>query len=140
MTDPAGTLRALLTARGGRWTRAREKVVEVFAANPRPLTPRDVHRRAGGGLNLASVYRNIHLLREAGILAPVDRVEDGERFELSEKHRDHHHHLICERCGGVEDLEGCLLKGLERRVRGKTRFRVLRHELNLFGLCASCAG
>lgn len=139
MHDPVGALRTLLTERGGRWTRPREKVLEVFLGNRRPLTPREVHRQGGRGVNLASVYRNIHLLRGAGILSSVDRVEEGERFELSERHRDHHHHLICERCGAVEDLEGCLLEDVERRVRKKTRFLITRHELNLFGLCPSCA-
>lgn len=139
MRDPSGELRSLLTARGGRWTRAREKVLEVFMANHRPLTPGEVHRRSGQGANLASVYRNIRLLREAGILVPVDRVDQGERYELSEKHRDHHHHLICERCGAVEDLAGCLLKDVARLIPKKTRFRVTRHELNLFGLCPACA-
>lgn len=140
MNDPVGALRKTLVERGGRWTRARERVISVFLQDRRPLTPRDVHRRAGEDVNLASVYRNIQLLRDTGILAPVDRVEEGERYELSEKHRDHHHHLICERCGAVEDLEGCLLEDVERRVRKKTRFRITRHELNLFGLCPRCVG
>lgn len=139
MDDPALALRKILTERGGRWTRAREKVLSVFLADRRPLTSREVHRRAGKGVNQASVYRNIRLLKDAGVLAPVDRVSAGERFELSEKHRDHHHHLICERCGAVEDLEGCLLEDVERRVRKKTKFTITRHELNLFGRCPACA-
>jgi Fur family transcriptional regulator, ferric uptake regulator len=140
MRDPLEALRAVLAERGGRRTRARESVLQAFLSDRRPLTPRDVHRRAGRDADLASVYRNIQFLLEAGILARVDRVAGGERFELSEKHRGHHHHLICERCGGVEDLEGCLLEDVERRVRKKTRFRVTRHEVNLFGLCHSCGG
>jgi Fur family transcriptional regulator, ferric uptake regulator len=139
MDDPSRELRAFLTERGGRWTRARAKVLDVFLENRRPLTPREVHRQTGRGVNLASVYRNIGLLRGAGILAPVDRVREGGRYELSEKHRDHHHHMICDRCGSVEDLKGCLLGEVGRRLRAKTGFRVMRHEVNLFGLCAGCA-
>ena len=139
MNDPFLALKKAVAGRGGRWTRARERVLEVFLKDRRPLTPRDVHRRAGAEANLASVYRNIRLLCELGLLVAVDRVAKGERFELSERHRDHHHHLICERCGAVEDLEGCLLKSAVRIVQARTRFRIVRHELNLYGLCLDCA-
>jgi Fur family ferric uptake transcriptional regulator len=139
MRDPVSSFRKALSDRGGRWTRSRERVLEVFMSNRRPLTPRDVHRRAGRPMNLASVYRNIQLLSGLGVLSAVDRVEEGGRWELSDGHRGHHHHLICERCGAVEDLEGCLLKDVTRRVARRTRFRVRRHEVNLFGLCPRCA-
>ena len=138
MNDPFLGMKKAVAGRGGRWTRARARVLEVFLKDRRPLTPREVHRRAGPKANLASVYRNIRLLCEYGLLVSVDRVAEGERFELSERHRDHHHHLICERCGAVEDLEGCLLAGAVRRAQTRTRFRIVRHELNLFGLCLDC--
>jgi Fe2+ or Zn2+ uptake regulation protein len=139
VTDPVAELRNSLAESGGRWTRARERVLEAFSSERRPLTPRDVHRRTGGRMSAASVYRNIGLLRELGLLVAVDRVGEGERYELSDKHRDHHHHVICDRCGAVEDLDGCLLKPLERQVRKDTRYRITRHMLNLYGLCPSCA-
>ena len=139
MTDPFLALKKAVAGRGGRWTRARERVLEVFLKDRRPLTAREIHRRAGAKANLASVYRNIRLLCELGLLISVDRVAEGERFELSESYRNHHHHLICERCGAVEDLEGCLLKSAVRNVQARTRFRIVRHELNLYGLCLDCA-
>jgi Fur family ferric uptake transcriptional regulator len=139
MTDPIAELKSSLAEKGGRWTRARERVLEAFLGERRPLTPRDVHRRTGGEMSPASVYRNIRLLKELGLVVAVDRVGEGERFELSDRHRDHHHHVICDRCGAVEDLDGCLLQSLERRVRKDTRYRITRHMLNLFGLCPSCA-
>jgi Fur family ferric uptake transcriptional regulator len=66
-----------------------------------------------------------------------------QRFELSERFTGHHHHLVCRRCGDVQDLEGCVLRKpvlarLEQRIRRTTRFRVLDHDLRLYGVCARC--
>ena len=138
MADALAAVKSFLAETGGRWTSAREAVLAVFLKEHRPLAAGEVHRRAAGPVPLASVYRAIEFLLEARVLSRVDHAAGGERFEMSERFREHHHHLICEGCGAVEDLEGCLLEDVERRVRARSRFRVTRHEVNLFGLCAGC--
>ena len=123
-----------------RQTLPRQQVLEVFTRHPLPMTVAEVHRRLQDRrINRASVYRAIHLFCRLGILTTAGHIAEGRRFELSDNHRAHHHHLICERCGGVIDFEECALGAFERRIRQQTRFQVRRHELQFFGLCWTCS-
>jgi Fur family ferric uptake transcriptional regulator len=123
-----------------RRTGPRRQVLDVFTQHHVPMTVAEVHGRLQDRrINLVSVYRAIHLFRRLGILTAVDHVSDGQRYELSDDHRAHHHHLICQGCGTIQDFEDCILQEFEKRIRRKTKFRILRHELRFFGVCRACA-
>jgi Fur family ferric uptake transcriptional regulator len=127
--------------RAFRQTTPRQEVLRVFVEHPEPLTVADVHSRLRDRrINLASVYRAIHLFQQLGLLIAADHVAGGQRFELSDDHRAHHHHLICERCGQVTDFEECEIATLERKIHAQTKFQVHRHELQFYGLCHRCTG
>lgn len=122
-----------------RQTPPRQEVLRVFAERSQPMTVAEVHERIRNRrINLTSVYRTIHLFCRLGILVVADRVTGGQRFELSDNHRAHHHHLICEQCGSVTDFEDCLIGPFERKIREHTRFLVRRHDLHFYGLCVRC--
>lgn len=123
-----------------RQTPPRQEVLRVFVEHSQPMTVAEVHNRIRGRqINLTSVYRAIHLFRRLGILVLADRVTGGQRFELSDNHRAHHHHLICDQCGSVTDFEDCLIGPFERKIRERTRFVVRRHDLQFYGLCVRCS-
>jgi Fur family ferric uptake transcriptional regulator len=125
--------------RAFRQTTPRQEVLRAFVEHSEPMTVAEVHSRLRDRrINLASVYRAVHLFRQLGILTAVDHVAEGQRFELSDRHRPHHHHLICESCGRTEDFEGCFLGDLERKILQRTQFRVRRHELQFYGVCGRC--
>jgi Fur family ferric uptake transcriptional regulator len=139
------TLPTLLAARGIRLTRPRRAVLDVLAEVRHPLSVAEIHARLRGhNVNLGSVYRTIALLCRLDIMQLADATRGTQRFELTEPFTGHHHHLVCQRCGDVQDFEGCVIKKpvltrLERRVRRATRFQVLGHDVRLYGLCAPCA-
>jgi Fur family ferric uptake transcriptional regulator len=133
-------LHNVLAERQVRRTTPRQQVLDAFLSTHLPMTVAEVHRRLRNRrINLVSVYRAIHLFCRLGMLTAVDQVAEGRRYELSDDHRAHHHHLICERCGDIQDFEECSLDTLERRIRRRMEFRITRHELRFFGLCHSCA-
>jgi Fur family ferric uptake transcriptional regulator len=148
MTTPPARPRAaipvLLSERGVRLTGPRRLVVEALVRHPGPQTAAEVHRRLSDRrVNLVSVYRTLNLLVDLGIARVADTSHGTRRFELAESYTEHHHHLICRSCGGVEDLEGCLvsdgaLRRLSRRVRRARKFRVVDHDLRLLGYCRKC--
>ena len=82
-------------------------------------------------VGLVTIYRTLDLLSEIGAVRRLD-LGDGPRYELAE---DHHHHLICESCGGVSEFERCPLD--LGRLRGMD-FEVSSHTLELYGRCAAC--
>ena len=82
-------------------------------------------------VGLVTIYRTLDLLSEIGAVRRLD-LGDGPRYELAE---DHHHHLICESCGGVSEFERCPLD--LRRLEG-VDFEISSHTLEIYGRCAGC--
>jgi Fur family ferric uptake transcriptional regulator len=70
------------------------------------------------------------------------RVEFGQgyyRYERAEpEDGPHHHHLVCQRCGKIEDFLGCDVAALASRLEAESGFKVERHQLELYGTCPGC--
>lgn len=84
----------------------------------------------------ATVFRMMNTLTQKGITTPIQFQEGKTRYELSDK--DDHHHLICDNCGKIEDISDIVIPTLEKEIRSKRNFKVLRHSLEFFGLCPAC--
>jgi Fur family ferric uptake transcriptional regulator len=85
------------------------------------------------GVGLVTVYRTLGLFSELGVVRRLD-LGDGPRYELAE---EHHHHLICERCGSVAEFEQCLLDPA-RLPQIWSDFEIRAHSLEVYGTCADC--
>jgi len=140
-------LRELVTTRlrrvHQRLTPNREAIVDVLVGSSRPLTIPEV-LDAGHGLAQSSVYRNLVVLEQAGVVHRIVTNDEFTRFELAEDLVGHHHHLICSSCGTVEDvppnarLEQSLRHAVDQVARA-TGFRTQTHRVDLVGLCRRCA-
>ena len=137
------TVSTRLRAVGQRLTANRRSLIDVLTASARPLTiPEILDNRPE--LAQSSVYRNLVVLEEAGVVHRVVGTDDFARWELTEDLAGHHHHLICASCGRVEDVPASA--GLERSVAAaaaaitrSTGFRTEHHRLDLVGVCESCS-
>jgi Fur family transcriptional regulator, ferric uptake regulator len=128
---------------GQRYTGGRATLVELLAASDRPLTIPEI-LRARSGMPQSSVYRNLTVLEEAGLVQRVASSDEWARFELAEDLTEHHHHQICTGCGQVRDVT--LPPGVERsldvslaKVAEASGFTLQHHRLDLVGLCEECA-
>jgi Fur family ferric uptake transcriptional regulator len=134
----------LLARQGLRLTAPRLAVVDVLVEHGAPLSVAEIHGRLRKArVNLVSVYRTLRLLTRLGLVRLADESRGIQRFELAEAFTGHHHHLVCQGCGQVEDVDGCwleekMLEALNRRLQRARRFRVTAHDLKLFGLCHTC--
>jgi Fe2+ or Zn2+ uptake regulation protein len=124
-----------------RLTPKRAAIVDVLADAARPLALPEI-LQAGDGLAQSSVYRNLVVLEQAGVVHRIVTAESA-RFELAEELTGHHHHLICTSCGAVEDVPAS--SGLETsladavaQVEDTTGFRTKTHRIDLVGLCRRC--
>jgi Fur family transcriptional regulator, ferric uptake regulator len=126
-----------------RYTANRRAIVEVLSGAQRPLTVPELLDR-GERMPQSSVYRNIGLLEEAGIVHRILGGDEYARYELAEDLTDHHHHhLICSTCGAIEDvtlppeLEKSVESALKRAAR-RSHFEGSHHRLDLIGVCQRC--
>jgi Fur family transcriptional regulator, ferric uptake regulator len=121
-----------------RTTRQREALRNVIEDAQRPLSPQEILDGAQAvvpGIGIATVYRNIKLLLDAGEIEVVTLPGENPRYEPAHRAHHHHHHFQCDACRRVFDVHECPgdLKGLAPKG-----FRVHRHELTLYGLCKEC--
>jgi Fur family transcriptional regulator, ferric uptake regulator len=113
-------------------------VLDALAVFPGAFTAVELYdraRRSEPGLGLATVYRTLELLREAGSIRQLAGVGEGAYVRC---HRGHHHHLVCISCGAVEETElcGAPSAAVLKRQHG---FRAETHELDVYGTCKRCA-
>lgn len=126
-----------------RYTSGRRQLVDVLAGVPRPLTAAELVT-ACGSLPQSTVYRNLAVLAQAGVVHRVVGSDEFVRYELGEAVTGHHHHhLVCRRCGAVEDFAAP--PALERRVGALMAevgaahgFQPESHRLDVLGTCADC--
>jgi Fur family transcriptional regulator, ferric uptake regulator len=124
---------------GLRATRQRLTVLEALRGRRDAVTAQDLHaelRAAHEPVGLTTVYRTLTALAEAGFLDTFTR-EGEQAFRLCSE--AHHHHLVCEVCGTVEELESELVEEWVTGVVGRRGFQVTGHRADIFGICSSCA-
>lgn len=91
-------------------------------------------------ISIATVYRNLRLLEEQGIVKKVYVADDAlGYYELSENNNPHsHHHLVCRRCGAIIDFEADLLENLEKMIEDTKGFTIEDHRVAFYGVCKAC--
>jgi Fur family ferric uptake transcriptional regulator len=133
-------LAAKLRARGYRVTAQRTIILETIAHTDGHLSAQQVHEHASErlpGLNLATVYRTVETLHEAGLVDMLDAQSEPMRFALRDPENPHGH-LLCTHCGRVMDLDAELIQQLAETVATKTSFHIDHHHLTLQGICPEC--
>ncbi|MCA1950087.1 MAG: transcriptional repressor [Treponema sp.] len=87
-------------------------------------------------LSLGTVYRNLKILAFQGKLQVLHSGSGFDRFDGDTRP---HYHLLCTRCGAVEDVDLPVQTELEQKAKALLGQRISGHRLDFFGLCASCA-
>lgn len=146
MSDPARTswqdhARAVLAAAGHRNAQGRSALIELLDSQPCALTAQEIDRtlRARGRpVGLATVYRNLELLVELKLVGRLDVGQGTARFERLLPTGEHHHHLVCDRCGRVTPFDDHGLEQSIQRLSRQVDFQVAEHDVVLHGACATC--
>lgn len=124
-----------------RTTRQQAAVIAQLEQLADFTSAQDLHARlrdAGESVGLATVYRTLTAMAEAGDV-DVLRTDEGESV-YRRCSSGHHHHLVCRRCGRTVEIEGPAVERWTERVAGAHGFSDVAHTLEVFGTCADCAG
>jgi Fur family ferric uptake transcriptional regulator len=134
--------RETLRLRGQRYSRGREAIARAALAYQGHFEVSDLVdelRHAGvKDAHLATVYRTLPLLIEAGIIEQALLSSGDRHFYESAFERPHHDHLICISCGKVVEFEFEAFEVLQRDIANRYGFELTAHVHELLGRCLEC--
>ncbi len=125
-----------------RYTKGRRSVVDVLAEIGHPASIADICALLPD-LPTSSAYRHLVDLQSAGVVRRLAGPDEFARFELAEDLTEHHHHLVCTRCGRVTDVtpSPAFERSVSRTVRQLAAlhaFDPISHDLDVMGHCSAC--
>ncbi len=88
-------------------------------------------------INFSTIYRNLDLLLERGILCRITPESGGILYELR-REEGHHHHVICKKCGASIPLDYCPMANIEKELSRKG-FTPTEHRFEIYGYCNKCS-
>ena len=132
-----------MTTTPQRRTRQRATIAEVMAEIEEFRTAQDIHdllRHQGHSVGLATVYRNLQAMAEAGEVDVV-RLPDGQASyrACGTATHAHHHHLICRSCGRTVEIAFAGVEELIDALARQHGFSDVDHSIELHGVCRDCA-
>ena len=148
MYENTEKFKQLLKEKGLKVTRQRLLVLEAILSCPEEhLTAEEIYdlvKFSYPEIGLATVYRTIQLLNELHLIDRINFDDGFVRYEMGNTHsggkKHHHHHLICMKCGRVISFQDDLLEELEEKITVTAGFRIVDHEVKLYGYCVECGG
>ena len=136
-----GHAHATLERDGYRLSAPRSAVVESLADLGCSVTAKEIadrlHER-GQDVGVASIYRTLDLLDRLRLAKRVDAAEGVARYEPIDPSGEHHHHMVCGRCGEVRAFEDSELERAIERLATRVDYVVDTHDVTLRGECPAC--
>lgn len=123
---------------GLRATRQRRRILDGLGGRRDAVTALGLYDELSHSdepVGLATVYRTLQALADAGLL---DTFDAGGEQAFRRCGDTHHHHVVCERCGLVTEITAEEVESWVSEVASRRRFRVTGHRADVFGVCADC--
>lgn len=123
-----------------RETPQRAFLLDIFLKHDDHVTAEQLYdeaKKIDPSIGQATVYRILKLLVNAGLAREVDFGDGVMRYEKSHG-RGHHDHLICKKCGNTQEVCDPIIEELQNRLVERYGFKLVDHELYLYGICNKC--
>ena len=125
---------------GLKITAPRLKILQLLeSTSVRHVSAEDVYKlllENGEEIGLATVYRVLTQFEDAGLVARHHFEGGHSVFELSPD--QHHDHIVCVKCGKVEEFNDVEIERRQRMIAESLGFELTDHDLNMYGLCPAC--
>ena len=134
-----GDLISRLSEQGYRLTPQRMLVLAAIANSDNHISAEEIYAQVIAKyphVNISTIYRNLELLKRLGLVTETDLGGGRVRYHPADK--GHHHHLVCQECGKVIDLDESVLSSLGSRLLREYKFSADLRHLAIFGHCADC--
>ena len=129
------TILSRCEAKGLRITGQRRTIAQVLEDSDDHPDVEELYKRASGldpNISIATVYRTVKLLDEAGILEKLEFGDGRARYEDAE--RDHHDNLIDMNSGEVIEFVDAEIEELQERIARRLGYELQGHKLELYGV------
>lgn len=126
----------LLKKKGYKTTKRRVDILDFFEGEDRYRTAKDLNdfmERKYPGISFDTVYRNLHLYDDIGVLETTEL--NGEKQFRMRCTTNHHHHFICNSCGKTTGIEVCPMDEAKNHL---TDYSIEDHKFEIYGLCPLC--
>jgi Fur family ferric uptake transcriptional regulator len=128
-----------LRQKGYRLTPQRQMILAAIEGSNEHISAEEIY--AGviekyPNVNISTVYRTLELLKKLGMVYEIDLGEGRIRYHAEES--GHHHHLVCQGCGRVIDIQESSLSSLRDILRRDYNFQAELKHVAIFGLCEKC--
>ncbi|MFV2059911.1 MAG: ferric iron uptake transcriptional regulator [Gammaproteobacteria bacterium] len=125
---------------GLKATLPRLKILEILESNPmRHMSAEDVYKallQTDEDIGLATVYRVLTQFESADLVKRHHFDSGHSVFEL--EHGKHHDHIVCVKCGKVEEFFDETIEERQRAIAKDKGFTMTDHSLYIYGLCGNC--
>jgi Fur family transcriptional regulator, ferric uptake regulator len=139
---PNVAIQETLRKQGVRLTRQRRILLDLIDHSGRHLDAESLYQMAkekDPKLNRVTVYRTLKLLKEGGLVDELDLMHyGGDQHYYETRMKQEHAHIICLRCGKVEEFFGEPLQKLRRQVESHFGFQILLARTEIGGYCSHC--
>jgi Fur family ferric uptake transcriptional regulator len=134
-----GDIISRLSEQGYRLTPQRMMVLDAIENSEHHISAEEIYAQVitkYPHLNISTVYRTLELLHRLGLVTETDLGGGRVRYHPADK--GHHHHLVCQECGRVIDLDESVMDSLKQVLQKDYNFTPDIRHLALFGTCADC--
>jgi Fur family ferric uptake transcriptional regulator len=125
---------------GLKATLPRVKILEIMEADEnRHLSAEEIYKilsDAGNDVGLATVYRVLTQFESAGLVTRHHFEGGTSVFELNQG--EHHDHILCVKCGRVEEFVDEVIEQRQKAIAAKAGFSMTDHCLYIYGICQEC--
>ena len=121
-----------------RLTTQRQIILEELAkvkTHPTASELYDMVRKRLPRIGLGTVYRNLELMAENGMILKLEVGGTQKRFDAT---TDTHYHIRCSSCGKVDDIDTPVMDELVREAAASSSYQVLGHHVEFSGICQAC--
>ena len=128
-------LMSVIEDMGYRITQPRRDVVKLLETKPDGFGAEEIHA-ALPEVGRATVYRTIRLLLDIGVICKLVMRDGSTKYSLARV--EHHHHLVCVRCGTVEEFLDSTIERLVRAIGAEVSGEILGHRIEFDIICKTC--
>jgi Fur family ferric uptake transcriptional regulator len=121
-----------------RLTTQRQIILEELSkvkTHPTASELYDMVRKRLPRIGLGTVYRNLELMVESGMILKIEVAGTQKRFDAT---TDAHYHIRCSACGKVDDIDVPVLKELATQAAQTSSYLILGHHVEFTGFCPTC--